>query len=179
FMIRDVAPQIVREHGNAVRVHEHSAGWLVWCTGAFAHLPGLIPVKGEGLTLRVPGVDPDRIMQQQAFAIPIGKGLVKLGSTYVWEDVLSGPSNEGRSQLIERAKALFCAEFRIEDQWWGVRPTARDRRPLLGTISERQAVFNGLGSRGVLLAPWCAGHLADHLLEGTALDPEVDRSRFD
>lgn len=68
----------------------------------------------------------------------------------------------------------------VLDQQAGVRPTARDRRPLLGrrAAMPRQAVFNGLGSRGVLLAPWCAMHLADHLFQGAELDPEVDLARF-
>jgi glycine/D-amino acid oxidase-like deaminating enzyme len=34
-------------------------------------------------------------------------------------------------------------------------------------------VLNGLGSRGVLLAPWCAAHLADHLFNGAPIDTEV------
>jgi hypothetical protein len=29
----------------------------------------------------------------------------------------------------------------------------------------------------VLLAPWSAAHLADHLFAGAALDPEVDLAR--
>ena len=41
-----------------------------------------------------------------------------------------------------------------------------------------EAIFNGLGSRGVLLAPWCAQHLTDHLFKGVPLDPEVDLERF-
>jgi glycine/D-amino acid oxidase-like deaminating enzyme len=62
-------------------------------------------------------------------------------------------------------------------RWSGVRPASRDRRPILGITGPRQAVFNGLGSRGVLLAPWSAAHLADHLFAGAALDPEVDLDR--
>jgi glycine oxidase len=64
----------------------------------------------------------------------------------------------------------------VVEHRWGVRPTARDRRPLLGPIEAngRIAVMNGLGARGVLLAPWCADHLLDHLFNGRSLDPEVN-----
>jgi glycine/D-amino acid oxidase-like deaminating enzyme len=61
----------------------------------------------------------------------------------------------------------------IVDHQAGVRPASRDRRPILG-----QNILNGLGSRGVLLAPWCATHLVDHLLAGRPIDPEVNASRF-
>jgi hypothetical protein len=40
-----------------------------------------------------------------------------------------------------------------------------------------EALFNGLGSRGVLLAPWCSQHLADHLFRGMPLDAEVAQLR--
>jgi glycine oxidase len=70
------------------------------------------------------------------------------------------------------------ARAEVLEQASGVRPTSRDRRPILGRTAPHEAVFNGLGSRGVLLAPWCARHLAAHLFDGAPLDPEVDAARF-
>ena len=40
------------------------------------------------------------------------------------------------------------------------------------------AIFNGLGSKGSLMAPLLARELADHLEEGKPLHPEADIDRF-
>ena len=71
-------------------------------------------------------------------------------------------------------------EVELIDHTAGVRPASRDRRPIIGTVKDhsRLAVLNGLGARGVLLAPWSAQHLIAHLFDGAALDPEVDAKRF-
>jgi glycine/D-amino acid oxidase-like deaminating enzyme len=41
----------------------------------------------------------------------------------------------------------------------------------------RVAFLNGLGSKGSLRSPWLARHLVEHLLDGGALDPELDLQR--
>ena len=41
------------------------------------------------------------------------------------------------------------------------------------------AVLNGLGTRGVMIAPTVAKELFNHLEKGKALDPEIDIKRFE
>ena len=62
----------------------------------------------------------------------------------------------------------------------GVRPTTGDRRPLLGVHKDnhRLAFFNGLGTRGVMIAPLMAKKLYQFLENDQALDKEIDISRF-
>jgi hypothetical protein len=38
-------------------------------------------------------------------------------------------------------------------------------------------IFNGLGTKGGLLAPYWAQHFAQHVLQGIPLDPQVDIRR--
>ena len=66
------------------------------------------------------------------------------------------------------------------DQQAGIRPTVKDRRPLIGRHEEKSNlyIFNGMGTRGVMLAPFFANQLAKHIEEGESLDPEVDIKRF-
>ena len=63
----------------------------------------------------------------------------------------------------------------------GVRPTVSDRRPLLGTHpSQKNAhIFNGLGTKGVMIAPYYSAHLINHLIDGVELEKEVDIGRFE
>ena len=70
--------------------------------------------------------------------------------------------------------------YTIVEQSAGIRPTVKDRRPLLGVHPKhtRLALFNGLGTRGVMIAPKMAQELYQHLSEGTPLEEEVDLRRF-
>ncbi|MBK7268071.1 MAG: FAD-binding oxidoreductase [Flavobacteriales bacterium] len=177
----------VRSIPNGVEVHGLSAPWLVWSAGPFKPMTGLVPVRGERITVRLPGLDLGVLVHRGGFILPLGGDNYRVGSTYDWDNVWSGPTTEAREELLARLRKLLLrtplepdedTPFNVVDHWAGVRPTAIDRRPLLGRIAPHQAVFNGLGSRGVLLAPWCAQHLLEHLLEGKPLDPEVDLGRF-
>ena len=174
----------VIEEGSIIRTSEgiellgHSAPLLVRCAGPFATLPGLVPVRGEGLTVRLRGLGLGCMLHRGLFMVPQGDDVYRIGSTFAWDDVWSGPTEEGRRSLLDKVSRLFNSEVEVLEHWAGVRPAAKDRRPLLGRIGPHEAVLNGLGSRGALLAPWCATHLADHLLNGAQLDPEVDLARF-
>jgi len=63
----------------------------------------------------------------------------------------------------------------------GIRPTVKDRRPFLGAHPDHNNlyVFNGLGTKGVSLAPYFAKHLVDHMVDGVELMKEVSIGRFE
>ena len=168
----------VRSIEGGVEVAGRTAPLLVWCAGPFQQVNGLVPVRGEGLTVHLPGLALRSIVHRGLFLLPIGEERYRAGATFAWDDVWSGPTKEARHQLLDKLSRIWSGEVQVLDHWAGVRPAASDRRPILGRIASHQAVFTGLGSRGGLLAPWCAAHLADHLLAGSALDPEVDLKRF-
>lgn len=178
LMEQEVAPTDVRRSAAEVVVLERHARLVVHTTGPFAEVPGLSRVRGEGLTIRVPGLQLPGIVHRGVFLLPQGSDLFRVGATFAWDQVWSGPTEQGRAWLEERLKQLLTLPYEVVDHWAGVRPASKDRRPILGRTSPHEAVLNGLGSRGVLLAPWCARHLADHLLAGGPLDPEVDAARF-
>lgn len=175
---REVALSDVQEGTDGVSIGTHHAHVLIWCVGPFAITPGLVPVRGEGLTVRMPGLGLKSIVHRGVFVVPLGQDRYRVGATFAWDDVWSGPTEEGQRYLLDRLARLWSGPVEVLEHWAGVRPTARDRRPILGRTSAHQAVFNGLGSRGAMLAPWCAAHLADHLFAGRPLDAEVDVARF-
>ena len=74
---------------------------------------------------------------------------------------------------------MLEARFDIVGHVAGVRPSVKDRRPFLGESRVRANVyiFNGLGTKGALLAPFWAEHLAKHLLEGKPIEQEVQVER--
>lgn len=175
---RKVEEADIRATDGGIAVHDRSAPVLVRCAGPFHEVDGLVPVRGEGLTVRIPGLALRSIVHRGFFLLPTGNSVYRAGATFAWDHVWSGPTREGRDQLMDKLTRLWSGDLEVLDHWAGVRPTARDRRPILGRTSAHEAVLTGLGSRGALLAPWCAAQLAAHLFDGAPLDAEVDVRRF-
>jgi glycine oxidase len=173
----DISETDIDRSDTGVRIGTCSAPLLIRCTGPFATLPGLVPVKGEGLTMRLPGLHTSRMLHRGVFLLPVGEDQYRVGATFKWDDVWDGPTEDARSWLLEKLSLMTPLQPEVRDQWTGVRPTSADRRPIMGRLRAHEAVFNGLGARGVLLAPWCAAHLADHLFEGQPLAEELQHDR--
>jgi glycine/D-amino acid oxidase-like deaminating enzyme len=62
--------------------------------------------------------------------------------------------------------SLLDAPFTVTGQRAGIRPSTKDRRPLMGKhpIDENHFLFNGLGSKGISSAPTLAKEMLDFLL---------------
>lgn len=168
----------IQRTNAGVRIGDHSAPLLVRCGGPFEALDGLVPVKGEGLTVRIPGLHLTKAVHRGVFLLPLGDDRYRVGATFAWDDVWSGPTEAARHLLLDRLQRLVERDVEVLDHWAGVRPASKDRRPILGRIGAHEVVFNGLGSRGVVLAPWCAQHLCDHLFDEVPLDVEVAVERI-
>ncbi|CAN1504278.1 MnmC_Cterm, tRNA U-34 5-methylaminomethyl-2-thiouridine biosynthesis protein MnmC, C-terminal domain [Flavobacteriaceae bacterium] len=145
----------------------------------FEELP-LDGTKGELFIIKAPLLKLDVIINTSVFILPLGNDLFKVGATYNWKDKTNLPTQEGRTELIERIQEIISCDFEIIDHYAGVRPTVRDRRPLVGTHKEFKNIhiLNGLGTRGVMLGPAMAKALFDHVENDTVLNPEIDIQRF-
>ena len=145
----------------------------------FKDLP-LDGTKGELFVIKAPELDLDVIINTSVFILPIGNHLFKVGATYNWTDKTDLPTEEGRAELIERIKEILNCDFEVVEHFAGVRPTVKDRRPLLGTHPDFKNVhlFNGLGTRGVMLAPSMAKMLFEYIVNKTPLDTSVDINRI-
>ena len=145
----------------------------------FKHLP-LDGTKGELFIIKAPKLDLDVIVNASVFILPLGNDLFKVGATYNWEDKTDLPTEEGKQELIDRIKEILTCDFEIIDHFAGVRPTVKDRRPLLGThhLHKNIHILNGLGTRGVMLAPAMAIDLFNYIENGKALDKSVNVNRY-
>lgn len=111
--------------------------------------------------------------------IPLGDGQYKVSATYAWDNIDWASTDAGRIQLEKVFQSVFNHPYSVLEHRAGVRPTVADRRPYLGThpAHARVHIFNGLGSKGLMLAPWFANHLCDHVLDAKELMNEVDIHR--
>lgn len=145
----------------------------------FNFLP-LDGTKGELFIIKAPMLSVDVIVNTSIFILPLGNDLYKVGATYNWSDKTNLPTDQGRDELVDRIKEIINCEFQIVKHFAGVRPTVRDRRPLVGTHDQYNCihVLNGLGTRGVMLAPSMAKSLFLNIEENQPLSSEINWTRF-
>ncbi len=155
-------------------------GWRVKENPWFRHLE-IYPNKGEVLTIHCPGLNQQAILNKGVFLLPLGNGLFRAGSTYEWDRFDLDTTEEGRTFITKKIKSLVRLPFEVTDQQAGLRPATQDRRPFIGTHPEesRLHIFNGLGTKGVTLAPYFARQMAAYLVFGSELHPEVAVGRYD
>jgi glycine oxidase len=146
----------------------------------FNYLP-LDGTKGELFIIKAPELNLDVIVNTSVFILPLGNDLFKVGATYNWQDKTSNPSEVGKTELLARINEILDCKFEIIDHFAGVRPTVRDRKPLVGTHSNfpRLHILNGLGTRGVMLGPSLAIALFDSIEYQKPLDTAIDIKRYD
>lgn len=145
----------------------------------FNHLP-LNGTKGEMLTIKAPELKMDFILKSSVFIVPLGSDLYWVGATYEQQDKTYNITEDAKAQLVNRVRDIINCEFEIVDQVAGIRPTTKDRRPLVGSHHEHKNMFvlNGLGTRGVMISPFVALQLFNHIESGTDLDSDLNIKRF-
>ncbi|WP_394758070.1 NAD(P)/FAD-dependent oxidoreductase [Flavobacterium sp.] len=145
----------------------------------FNHLP-LDGTKGELFIIKAANLNLDCILNSSVFILPIGNDLFKVGATYNWKDKTNATTEEGKQELLDRIHELLDCDFEIIEHFAGVRPTVRDRRPLVGSHHEHKNMYilNGLGTRGVMLGPSLAKALFETIENNIPLDTEIDIKRF-
>jgi glycine oxidase len=145
----------------------------------FNYLP-LDGTKGELFIIKAPNLNLDCILNSSIFILPLGNDLFKVGATYDWKDKTNTPSDEGKKELLEKITELLECKFEIINHFAGIRPTVRDRRPLVGTHPKylNMHILNGLGTRGVMLGPSMALDLFNLIENKIPIDKEEDITRY-
>ncbi|AHM62566.1 FAD dependent oxidoreductase [Flammeovirgaceae bacterium 311] len=171
--------------GEGVKYQDVEARWVIYCNGTaqlqssyWQWLP-LRPVKGDVLLLEA-DAPLNIIPNRGVFMVPAGAGRFRAGSTYNHQDLHLRPDPKARQEIEEKLADLVDMPWKVLEQQVGIRPATKDRRPMLGPHPEHKFmyVFNGLGTKGVSLAPYCAEMLTQHLKNGSDLATEICIERF-
>lgn len=177
---------LLKEENIGIRYKDIQAKHIIFAEGFgmhsnpyFNNLP-LDGTKGELFIIKAPLLDLDVILNTSVFIVPLGNNLYKVGATYNWADKTDIPTEEGKAELIEKIKELIQCDFEIIEHLAGVRPTVKDRRPLVGTNENHASIhiLNGLGTRGVMLGPAMAKALYENIEYHKPLDKTIDIRRF-
>ena len=145
----------------------------------FNHLP-LKGTKGELLTIYAPNLNIDFVLKSGAFLIPLGEDNYIVGATYEWHDKSNKTTPAAKTELLDKLKKFIDCDFKVLDQVAGMRPTVIDRRPLIGQHEKYKQLYmlNGLGTRGVMIAPYVAKKLFDFIENSVEIDSEINITRF-
>lgn len=159
---------------------------MVFCSGLSSIIHNFFPeeifkpVKGEVLKLKLDNYNCNITLNKGVYILPFGNNEFKAGSTYQWNFNDDMPSEDGKNEIIINLKEILKIPIEVMQHKAAIRPASIDRKPVLGESNNFKNVFlfTGLGTRGVMLAPWCAVHLAKNILYGFPLDKECDINRF-
>ncbi|NNC50185.1 MAG: FAD-dependent oxidoreductase, partial [Flaviramulus sp.] len=146
----------------------------------FNNLP-LVPAKGELLSIHAPDLRINFVLKANIFIIPLGEDLYQVGATYEWKDLSNQITNSAREELLNKLDKLILCPYKVINQVAGIRPTVKDRRPLVGQHVKFKNIFvlNGLGTRGVMIGPYVANKLYNYIENNIPLEQEIDVRRFD
>lgn len=135
--------------------------------------------KGELLTIKSMSMPEDESVNRKCFVLPIGNHLFKVGSTHDWNNPTTHITKEGREEILKNLSYITNEKVEVVEQFAGVRPTVVDRRPLIGAHPDKKDyyIFNGLGTKGYMLAPLLSLEFIEYLLDEKPLDKEVDVKR--
>jgi glycine/D-amino acid oxidase-like deaminating enzyme len=138
------------------------------------------PAKGDVLTIFCKELSIDFILNKSVFVLPLGNHLFKVGATYDWLKLNDIPDTKAKEELIIKLNKIIPYPFQIVSHEAGVRPAVIDRRPVIGNHPEYEnlIVFNGFGTKAVMLVPYFAKQLVNNLINNQTVSEEVDLNRF-
>ena len=188
WLARAITEQELEPEDDRVRVGDLRARFVVFCTGLAAagqrrYFPDLPfrPAGGEVLEIRSAGNHPEAVWNRAGkWVAPRPDGTSLVGATYAFGASECEPSPAGRNELLAFLSELGIAEPEVIGHRAGVRPILHQSRPVAGFSPEnrRVGILNGLGSKGVLTAPWAAAELVAHIRDGKPLDAELEPARL-
>ncbi|MEJ6582505.1 MAG: FAD-binding oxidoreductase [Crocinitomicaceae bacterium] len=183
--------EVIQEEFNYDQLNENSYkditfDDIIFCEGFenknnpwFGELP-LDQTKGQTLTVRSTELPIGVSLNRKCFVLPLEKNLFKVGSTYEWHNPTTHITEEAKTEILDHLSFITDEKVEVISQEAGVRPTTRDRRPLIGTHPHHKNfhIFNGLGAKGYMICPMLSHEFVSYLAQETSLDKEVDVKRY-
>lgn len=187
FIEGDLAYEDIDLNNSSINWQGITAERIVFCNGV--HNLGnplfnevvFYPTRGDVLDVYIEGLSEEYTINKDIFLLPRGKNKFLIGSTYDHKNIEWEPNMNSRDYLLLKASQIIDKPIKLIDHRAGVRPTIKDRRPVLGFSKHdnRAAIFNGLGTKGVMLGPYFSVEMIN-MLENSdyKVDKEVSVERF-
>lgn len=175
----NITDDFVEYQGKKAKRIVFAEGYKMKFNPFFKDLP-LDGAKGELLLIQAKELDLDVILKAGLFVLPIGDNLFKIGATYDWQDKTDAPTEKAKTDLAKELTQIISCDFEIIDHFAGVRPTVKDRKPLVGRHWKYANIYllNGLGTRGVMLGPYLSQKLFNFIEFEVPLDLDINIERI-
>lgn len=167
FLYRDL--QITND---AMEYHGIKFKNIIFCEGYRAvdnpfFNENIIPCKGDMLTIQYDQPAMNRIIKKNSiYLVEKGNAVFKAGSTYHWDNNNDQPDEADKALLELQLEAMLEKSFSIIDHQSAIRPTTKNREVIARQHPEypRMFMLNGLGTKGILQAPWWTERLVKLVL---------------
>ena len=188
FLNEEVNYDTIEINDHGISINGYASSKVIFCEGFsmlknpyFNYLP-LSTNRGAYIVFKCKDLNLNVAIKSHYFLLPLGDGIYKYGATYQNHIQIKEGANPEleKESLVTQLESLIGIPYKIIDFVAGVRPTVKDRRPLVGShpIHKNLIVFNGLGTRGVTQAPDASRELYDYLERNSQLPDEIDITRF-
>ncbi|MEX0812230.1 MAG: FAD-binding oxidoreductase [Chitinophagales bacterium] len=172
---------------TGIQYEEIEAENIIFCEGAaavknpfFNYVPFNLN-KGERMLLSMPDLPKDKVYKKGLFIYHLENGQYYFGSANSWNFEDDSPSQHTYDIFMQKIQKMTALPFEIIDHKGGIKPSIKDRRPVLGVHPKYSNlyIFNGMGTKGFSLAPYFSKMMFSFLLKEKALMKEVDLGRFE
>lgn len=137
--------------------------------------------KGEVLTLKISNLEIDYVLNKGVFLLPLQlidpkyQNLYRCGATYEWDDLTETQTEKGKNEILKKLEQFIKTDYEIIEHNVGIRPTVIDRRPIIGSngqnvYSQNVYIFNGMGTKGVMIAPYISKLFVKHFIQNQGLE---------
>jgi glycine oxidase len=183
----EIKPEELQKNGDSIIWRDLKVKRVIFCEGHQAQANSLFswlpfkPAKGELLHIHLEADIPNHVfIRGRCFLVSLSKEIYTSGATYDWNTINCIPTSAGRKELEVNLKRLISSPFTVVKHLAGIRPATPDAKPFIGKHPQHPefVLFNGFGSKGVQQIPYFAQHLANHLIENSQLDADIDLKRF-
>ncbi|MCA9399557.1 MAG: FAD-dependent oxidoreductase, partial [Candidatus Omnitrophica bacterium] len=169
----------------SVKYQGEAYGDVIFCEGYQAQFNPFFDwlpfnsVKGEIMRIEMDVHLNNYILNKGKWAVPLGNNQWAAGSTYIWDHLDCQSTEQGKKEILD-GLSFIRMEKKVLNHQAAVRPVMQDQRPVLGRHPKlsRIHIFNGLGSKGFLMAPYYARRMGEFLVNKIPLEDGINIDRF-
>ncbi len=147
----------------------------------WSYLP-ITRTHGNMLHVRADDLKLKGVFNNGQWLLNLEDGSYKMGATFEWDLPEPSPSEESKQKLIKKLESGLKEkpELELVKHHAGIRPTSADHRPIMGFHADHPeiGIFNGMGTKGIMLAPLFAKQLTSLITSQTPIEDAVNVNRF-
>lgn len=179
-------------HNQQIKWNNKPILGVIFCEGYqyqsnpwFKWLP-IDAIKGQMLILqdlnKNPFLSKHLIYKQSWLAPSLSSKQFATGASFERQYQTISPTQNIKELLLKQAQDLFVEKrnFKLINHLAGIRPCSQDRKPIIGPHPKFPSlyIFNGLGSKGSIWAPYWAKKLVQTVGSKQDLTKDVHPNRF-